>query len=94
LAAVSEDVGIAGELVAASEDVGGVSGIGGKSSDDGRYIPSLVVEVIGVLGLDEGLRDTGKGFGSGEGSRDDGTTVVVKLALVVLGGEFLSGELS
>lgn len=91
---MSEDVGVVGELVAASENVGSVLGVGGKSSDDCRYITSLVIKVVGVLSLDESLRDAGEGFGSGQGSCDDGTAVVVELSLVVLGGEFRSGELS
>lgn len=93
LTTVSKDVGVVGELVAASENVGSVFGIGGKTSDDRRHVAILVVEIVGVLGLDERLGDTGKRFGSGEGTGDDGSTVVVELALLVLGGQSSSGEL-
>ena len=93
LTTVGKDVGVLGELVAASENVSSVLGVGSEASNDRRHVAVLVVEVIGVLSLDECLGDTGKGFGSGEGTGDNGSTVVVKLALFVLGSQSVSGEL-
>lgn len=52
---MSEDIGVTSELVATPHDIGGISGVRSEASDDGGLVALLVVEVVGVLRLNECL---------------------------------------
>lgn len=91
---MSVQVGTVGELVTRAGNVGGETGVGNEAGDDRTDVSALVPEVVGVLGLDECVCVTRKSArGSGEGASDDGSTVVVKLALLVEIGQVIAGKL-
>jgi hypothetical protein len=93
LATLAVDSGVGCELRARTLDVSVVSGVGGETADDGTSAALLVEEVVGVLGLDEGLRLAGQRVGSDEGSSEDGAAKVVVFALGPDGSVFRLGEL-
>lgn len=60
LATVGEQISVTRELVTVTEDVGGVSCVGGEAGEDDGLVALLVVEVVGVLRLDEGCAGPGR----------------------------------
>ena len=90
---MSEDIGVISELVAASHDVSGISGVWGEASDDGGLVALLVVEVVGVLRLNECLAVSGKKSSANQSCADGWATVVIELSLGILSGKVIGGKL-
>lgn len=93
LAALAVDRSVGSELRAGALDVGVVSGVLNKTADHGTSRALLVEEVVGVLGLDEGLGLARERVGSDESSGEDGTAKVVVFAFGPDRGVLRLGEL-
>jgi hypothetical protein len=91
---VSEDISLTRELGAVALDVGSVFGVRGEARDDGRLVASLVVEVVGVLRLDERWAGSRERAGTTKCSTRVWPPVVVELSLIVEVFEVVTGELA